>query len=257
MALEGKVAVVTGASRGIGRAICLGLAAAGAKVVAASRTEVDNSAGTDFERYGSGSILATAEAIAKRGGTAEAVRCDVTLEADVRYLIDTALAFYGRIDVLVSNAGIDCEAPVVDLDVKLLDQCLAVNLRAPLLLCKYALPSMMSRGSGSIFGITSGSAQGYRPGRVGYSVSKAGLERMFLSLAEEVRPKGIAVNLLDPGRMDTWMNQNGDWPGTSHIPMHQPDAIIPCAVWLAEQSAGTFSGQRVNRSEFGSTWGPS
>jgi NAD(P)-dependent dehydrogenase (short-subunit alcohol dehydrogenase family) len=87
-------------------------------------------------------------------------------------------------------------------------------------------------------------------------MSKAALERMFLCLAEEVRPDNIAVNVLSPGRVDTWMNRNGDWPGTSHIPMTQPDAVIPAAVWLATQTAASFTGQVVERAEFGVTWGP-
>ena len=167
------------------------------------------------------------------------------------------MSHFGRIDVLVSNAGIDCEAPVPDLDIDLLDRCLAVNVRAPLLLCKFALPAMMAQSSGgSIFGVTSGAARGYRPGRVGYSMSKAALERMFVNLAEEVRPYNIAVNVFSPGRVDTWMNRNGDWPGTAHIPMVQPEVVAPAATWLAEQTAATFTGQVVERAEFGVTWGP-
>jgi NAD(P)-dependent dehydrogenase (short-subunit alcohol dehydrogenase family) len=71
-------------------------------------------------------------------------------------------------------------------------------------------------------------------------MSKAALERMFVNLAEEVRPYDIAVNVLSPGRVDTWMNRRGDWPGTSHIPMEQPDSIMPAAVWLAGQTALTY-----------------
>ena len=88
---------------------------------------------------------------------------------------------------------------MAELDVDLLDRCLAVNVRGPLLLCKFGLPAMIARGAGSIMGITSGSARNYREARVGYSMSKAALERMFLSLAEEARPHNIAVNLLNPG----------------------------------------------------------
>ena len=117
------------------------------------------------------------------------------------------------------------------------------------------LPALLERGAGSIIGVTSGSARGYREGRVGYSMSKAALERMLLSLAEEVRPHNIAVNLFSPGRVDTWMNRRGDWPGTAHIPMVQPDAVIPAAVWLAAQTAQTFTGQVVEPN-FGLTWGP-
>lgn len=255
MRLAGKVAIVTGGSRGIGRAVCHGLARAGARVVVASRTEEEGAAGAEFERYAAGNIHETVAAIGRGGGEALAVKCDVSDAGEIRALVQTTLNHYRRIDVVVSNAGIDCESPVVDLDPELLDRCLAVNVRAPLLLCKYALPAMLAQGSGSIIGITSGSARGYREGRVGYSMSKAALERMFLSLAEEVRPGNIAVNLLSPGRVDTWMNRRGDWPGTAHIPMVAPDLVRPAAVWLAGQSAETFTGQVVERADFGITWG--
>ena len=257
MRLDGKVAIVTGGSRGIGRAICLGLGEAGASVVVASRTEEDRSAGTEYEKYGAGDIRATAEQITAAGGRALPVRCDVSQVQDIQDLVAAALNHFGRIDVLVCNAGMDCESPVVDLDVELLDQCLAVNVRGPLLLCKYALPAMISQGDGgSIYCVTSGSARNYREGRVGYSMSKAALERMFFSLAEEVRPHNIAVNVLEPGRVDTWMNRRGDWPGTAHIPMVQPDEITASGVWLAGQTAETLTGALVVRAEFGVSWGP-
>src|SRR5882724_3222278 len=256
MTLRDKVAIVTGGSRGIGRAICFGFAGQGAKVVVASRTEVETSAGTEFAKYAAGTIHDTAHMIQAQGGSAVGIKCDVTQVDDTRHLVDATLARFGRIDILVNNAGIDCESPVVDMDINLLDRCLAVNVRAPLLLCKFALPSMLAQCSGSIFCITSGAARGYRPGRVGYSMSKAALERMFLSLAEEVRSANIAVNVLGPGRVDTWMNRRGDWPGTAYIPMTQPEAIIPAAVWLAQQTAASFTGQVVERADFGVTWGP-
>src|SRR5919108_2118425 len=127
LTLQDKVAIVTGGSRGIGRAICLGLAAQGAKVVVAARTEVDTSADTAFEKYASGTIHATTQLIQQRGGTAIGTTCDVTRVEDIRRLVGTTLERFGRIDVLVNNAGIDCESPVIDLDVDLLDRCLAVN----------------------------------------------------------------------------------------------------------------------------------
>ncbi len=257
MPLQEKVAIVTGGSRGIGRAISRGLAQAGARVMVSSRTEVDQSGTNPFPRYSAGTIHQTAQEIQDGGGHAIAVKCDVTSDAEIRALVETALERFGRIDVVVSNAGIDLEAPVPDLDVAAIDRCLAVNVRAPLLLCKHALPALIAQGDGgSIFAVTSGAARGYRPGRVGYSMSKAALDRMFLSLAEEVRPHNIAVNLFSPGRVDTWMNRNGDWPGTAHIPMVPPDEVIPAAVWLAQQTAQTFTGNIVERAEFGQTWGP-
>src|SRR3989454_6783343 len=162
MTLRGKVAIVTGGSRGIGRAICLGLAGQGAKVVVASRTEVDTSAGTEFATYAAGTIHDTAQMIQAQGGTALGTKCDVAQVEDIRHLVEATLARFGRIDIVVSNAGIDCESPVVDLDIDLLDRCLAVNVRAPLLLCKFALPTMIAQNSGSIFCITSGAARAYR-----------------------------------------------------------------------------------------------
>jgi NAD(P)-dependent dehydrogenase (short-subunit alcohol dehydrogenase family) len=255
LSLSGKVAIVTGGSRGIGRAICQGYARAGASVVVASRTESESSVEPQYQQYASGTIHDTVESIRREGGQALAVPCDVSRAEDIQNLVQVTLDRFGRIDVVVSNAGIDCESPVVDLDIDLLDRCLAVNVRAPLLLCKFALPALLGQNSGSIFAVTSGAARGYRPGRVGYSASKAALERLFLSLAEEVRPHQVAVNLLSPGRVDTWMNRRGDWPGTAHIPMVEPDVIIPAALWLAQQSAETFTGQVVERADFGVTWG--
>lgn len=253
---DAPVAVVTGGSRGIGRAICLGLGAAGTRVVVAARTEAEAAAGSAFPRHGAGTIHDTARAVQERGGTALAVRCDVTRADEIQALVGAAVERFGRIDVLVANAGIDCESPVAGLDVDALDRCLAVNVRAPLLLCRFALPHMVGRRAGSIVGITSGAARGYRPGRVVYSMTKAALERAFLSLAEEIRAQNIAVNVLSPGRVDTWMNRHGEWPGTGHIPLVAPEAVAPAAVWLAAQTAASFTGQVVERADFGRTWGP-
>ncbi|MDP6550164.1 MAG: SDR family NAD(P)-dependent oxidoreductase [Dehalococcoidia bacterium] len=136
MNLDGKVAIVTGGSRGIGRAVCVGLGARGVKVVVAARTEADTSAGRPFVRFGSGTIGDTAGRIFRAGGAALAVRCDVTEADDLRRLVEATLDRFGRLDIVVANAGVDCESPVVDLDVGLLHRCLSVNVRGPLLLCK-------------------------------------------------------------------------------------------------------------------------
>ena len=257
MTLKGKVAIVTGGSRGIGRAICLAFGEAGAQVVVASRTMSDISEQSEYPRYAAGDIRDTARAIAAGGGEALPVQCDVTSADNLQDLVTETLLHFGRIDVVVSNAGIDCESPVTELDVDLLDRAMATNIRAPILLCKYALPAMISqRSGGSIFCITSGAAQGYRPGRVGYSMTKAALDRAYTSLAEEVREHNIAVNVLSPGKVDTWMNRRGHWPGTEHIPMDQPDSIREAALWLAGVRASDFTGHRIERAEFGVTWGP-
>jgi len=254
--IANKVAIVTGGSRGIGRAICYGLAQEGCNVIVASRTEDDSQDSSEYEQYASGSIHNTCKTIVDNGGNAFAHKCDVSNASDIQSLCTFAHQKFGRIDILVSNAGIDCESPVVDLPLSLIDDCLSVNIRSHLLLCKYALPHIMDHGDGgSIFGVSSGASRGYRKDRVGYSMSKAAVDRMFLSLAEEVKSHNIAVNVLSPGRVDTWMNRRGDWPGTAHIPMVGPDEIIPAAIWLAQQTSATFTGNLVERSEFGITWG--
>ena len=219
------------------------LAQAGVRVVVASRTEVDTSSKSDFQRYASGTIHQTAETIREQGGAAVGVKCDLSRSEEIqswsRPRWSTSVASTSWFPTRASTAKRRCR----DLGVDLLDRCLAVNVRAPLLLCKYALPAMIAQNAGgSVFAITSGSARTYRSGRVAYSMSKAALERMFLSVAEEVRSENIAVNLFGPGRVDTWMNRRGDWPGTAHIPMVQPEEVIPAAVWLAGQTAQTSPG---------------
>ena len=179
MTLRDHVAIVTGGSRGIGRAICLALAAQGAKVVVASRTEADTSAGTGFARYAAGTIHDTAQMIQDQGGSAVGLKCDVTQVEDMRHLVAATLQRFGRIDILVNNAGIDCESPVVDLDLDLLDRCLATNVRAPLLLCKFALPSMLAQRSGAIFCLTSGAKISAPP--AGRESSPASLRRSSVS----------------------------------------------------------------------------
>ena len=257
MSLTGKVAIVTGGSRGIGRQICLAYAEAGAQVVVASRTVADVSEQSEWPRYAAGDINDTARAIAAAGGESLPVQCDVTSSDDLKNLVSKTLSHFGRIDVVVSNAGIDCESAVTELDVDLLDRAMATNIRGPILLCKYALPAMIAqRSGGSIYCITSGASTGYRPGRVGYSMTKAALDRAYTSLAEEVREHDIAVNVLSPGKVDTWMNRRGHWPGTERIPMDQPETIREAALWLAGVKASDFSGNRVERAEFGATWGP-
>jgi NAD(P)-dependent dehydrogenase (short-subunit alcohol dehydrogenase family) len=254
--IANKVAIVTGGSRGIGRAICYGLAQEGCSVIVASRTEDNAQDGSEYQKYASGTIHNTVKAIVENGGNAFAHRCDVHDADDIESLCTFAYQKFGRIDILVSNAGIDCESPVVDLPLSLIDDCISVNIRSHLLLCKYALPHMIEHGAGgSILGVSSGASRGYRKGRVGYSMSKAAVDRMFLCLSEEVKPDNIAVNVLSPGRVDTWMNRRGDWPGTAHIPMVAPNEITPAAIWLAQQTASTFTGNLVERSEFGVTWG--
>ena len=238
--LTGKVAIVTGASRGIGRAIALGLARAGAAVAGTAR-RLDSSPGIG------GTLKQTIELIAAAGGTALAVPADITDPAGAQVLADRAKAELGRIDVLVNNAGVYPRGAVADFPPEEWLGLMAVNVNAPFFMCHAVLPTMIAQGGGNILNVSSGSARHYSTGRVGYSTSKAALERFSMSLAEEVSEHGIAVNAWTPGLVATDMNRQSERGA-------QPEAVAESAVWLAAQGA-SFTGHVVARQEFGVSWG--
>lgn len=243
--LRDKVVLVTGASRGIGRALAVGFAQEGAFVVAVARTQT-----------GADSLEGTVQQIVGSGGKAVAVACDVTKENEVNRVVDTALTTFGRIDVLVNDAGVNVRGIVLELAAESWDQIMAVNVRGPFLMCKHALPIMIRRGRGNVINITSSTSQHYVRGDVAYSTSKAALNRFTLNLAEEVRQYNIAVNLLTPGLVESHLTR--DWtPSGPEDTRHPspPQAVVPAAVWLACQDASTFTGRVVSRYDFGKTWG--
>jgi NAD(P)-dependent dehydrogenase (short-subunit alcohol dehydrogenase family) len=203
--LRGKVAVVTGASRGIGEAIARGLAADGARVACVARTR------NEGDKRVAGSLQATVAAIEAAGGEA------VPLVADLRDLdacaqvIDDARATLGPIDILVNNAAWTWFAPVAEFPVDQWLRSFAINVHAPMVLSQAVLADMIPRQSGAIVNISSGSARG--PGRgpyptppilrdgVLYGTEKAALERFSQGLAEELYPHGITVAALSPSQV--------------------------------------------------------
>ena len=238
--LTGKVAIVTGASRGIGRAIALGLARAGAAVVGTAR-QLDSSPGTG------GTLAETVALITAGGGSGLAVPADITDPAGAQALADRAKAELGRIDILVNNAGVFPHGAIADFAPDEWLKLMAVNVNAPFYLCHAVLPTMIEQGSGNILNVSSGAAQRSIKARVGYSTSKAALERFSMGLAEEVREQGIAVNAWTPGLVATDMNNQ-------HERGAPPEAVAESAVWLAAQDA-SFTGNVVAREEFGVAWG--
>ncbi len=152
--MRNKIAIVTGASRGIGKAIALGFAREGATVVVAARSE---SAPSDRLP---GSIHETVAEIERWGGRGLAVRCDVTDEAGVAVAVGKTLETYGRVDVLVNNAAIDFPLPVADMPLKRWDIVMRVNATGPFLCAKAVLPAMIAQGRGSIINISSQAATG-------------------------------------------------------------------------------------------------
>jgi NAD(P)-dependent dehydrogenase (short-subunit alcohol dehydrogenase family) len=228
MRLSGSVAVVTGSSRGIGKAIAVGLAREGADIVVASRTEIEK------ERL-PGTIYKTADEVRALGRRALPVRCDVTSEQSINDMVVKALAEFGRIDILVNNAGVAYPYPLVETPLKRWELMLRVNLTGAFLCIKAVLPKMIEQNSGSIINISSRVVNQRGPITTGiaYAVAKAGVERLTYGLASEVGKYGIAVNTIKPrGRVNTeglrFLLPNADWSQWD-----SPDMMVKAAVLLA------------------------
>ena len=204
--LDGKVAIVTGASRGIGKAIAQLFAAEGAKVACAARTV------TEGDHILEGSLMTTVSEIEKAGGTAVPMQVDVSHEESCRELVAKTRETFGPIDVMVNNAALTYFIPVKDIPVRRWLRSFSVNFHGPFILSQLALQDMVERGSGAIVNISSGAAIG--PGRgpyqeatggerggTLYGAEKAALERFTQGLAEEVYRYGISVTCVSPSQV--------------------------------------------------------
>ena len=248
MKLDGKVAIVTGGSRGIGKQICLTFAREGAAVVVAARTE---------KKGGKlpGTIHQTAEEIRSFGGQALPVRTDITIDEDVQRMVQTTLDKFGHIDILVNNAAANVNATISDLPIKRWDLMMRVNLRGTFICTKAVLPTMMSQKSGNIMAMTSIAAKRKAPpGEVCYSITKAGIELFCWGLAQEVKEYNIAVNDLYPtgGVTTDGFKEVFKHRGLSEEILKQmktPEQIAEAALWIAQQDASTFTGRSVNDDE--------
>jgi len=190
---SGKVAVVTGASRGIGRAVAICLASRGAHVVAAARGD---------------HAAATVEAIQASGGRADLVSVDVTDAKSVVAMVGGALERHGRIDVLVNNAGIARDQLLMRMKREEWDQVMATNLTAAFVCSQAVIKTMIKQRSGRIISISSVVAQSGNPGQANYAASKAGLIGFSKTLAREVASRKITVNVVAPGLIDTDMTRD-------------------------------------------------
>ncbi len=188
--LEGRVALVTGAARNIGRAIALDLANGGANVFVSAQSD---NAGLDE----------TVSAIAAAGGTAHAMLADVTNEDHVAAMFKAALDRFGRLDILVNNAAVRGETPLAEMTLAEWRRVVAVTLEGPFLCARAALPHLIASGHGSIINI--GGLTGYTgaKNRVHVVSAKAGLDGMTKALAHELAEHTITVNLVSPGLIDT------------------------------------------------------
>ena len=247
--MDGMVAVVTGASRGLGRAIAKEYAREGAKVVACARLQSPTGL--------TGTVAETVADILALGGEALEIPCDVSDEAQVSEMVRQTLERYGRIDVLVNNAGIMILGEtILDIDPARWDQVVAANVRGPYLVTRAVLPVMMEQKRGSIINI--GSRMGDDPklgGGVLYSSSKAALHMFSYCLADEMREHNIAVNILSPGSLKSEGSAAIPWTQRDWHERVDPDVVGPCTVYLALQDAKSFTCQLVSRADFGKTWG--
>jgi NAD(P)-dependent dehydrogenase (short-subunit alcohol dehydrogenase family) len=188
--LAGKVALVTGSGKGIGRAIAEAFAAEGAAVVLAARSRAD--------------LAEVAGAIrARNNGRALAIPTDVTQDSAVEALVEQTLSELGRLDLLVTSAGAASFGAVADSKPGDWDTMLTLNLRSVMVCCRAVLPAMMRQRSGMIINVSSIATKRTLPGSAAYTASKAGLEAFSRVLAEELRPHGVRVGVLVPGAVDT------------------------------------------------------
>jgi 3-oxoacyl-[acyl-carrier protein] reductase len=232
--MTGRVALVTGASRGIGRAIATGLAEAGATVVAAARG--DHAAGT-------------VEAIRAAGGSAEVLSLDVTDTAAIDAAVKGIVERLGRLDVLVNNAGITRDTLLLRMKREDWDAVLQTNLTAAFACAQAAVKPMIKQRSGRIINITSVVGQSGNAGQVNYAASKAGLIGFTKALAQEVASRNVTVNAVAPGLIDTDMTRaiaggaHEEW--AAKIPLARlgtPEDVASAVRFLASDEASYITG---------------
>lgn len=238
----GKVAFVTGAGSGIGRATALAFAAAGARVTIADINETG--------------LKQTAELIAAQGGTALAQRCDVTRSAEIKVALDATIAAFGRLDAAFNNAGIEQPgASIVDLSEEMLDRVLAVNLKSVFLCMKHQIPLMLQNGGGAIVNTSSGAGVMAIRNQSGYCASKFGVTVASKVAALEFAAQNIRVNALCPGIIDTPMiaRYTGDTEeGRANIikqepvgRMGRPEEMAATVLFLCSDAGGFITGHAL------------
>lgn len=240
---EGKVALVTGGTSGIGRAAALLYARKGAKVVVAGRraSEGDNTVGQIQAAGGEGIFVAT----------------DVSKAADVQTLLDRTLSAYGRLDAVFNNAGVEGKfGPLTEADEEVWDQTIDINLKGAWLSLKYQIPALLQSGGGAIVFNSSVVAEIGLPSASIYSASKGGVVSLARTAAIEYAAQNIRINVVNPGAVWTDMANRGFGDKLAFegfmVPKHPigrvgtPEEIAEAAVWLTSDAASFITGQVLN-----------
>ena len=242
MKLRGKTALVTGAGRGIGRAIALALGREGADVAVA-----------DINRETAGAVCREIE---KEEGRALAVAVDLTKRAEVDRMVEQVCAQFGRVDILVNNAGWDRVQPFLQSEEETWDKIIALNFKAALYTCKAVLPSMVARGHGKVVNVSSDAGRGGSMGQAVYSGTKGAIIAFSKTLAREMARYKINVNVVCPGLTETQLLQNCREQApkviegvTRAIPwgrVGQPEEVAEAVVFLALPSSDYITGQTLS-----------
>jgi citronellol/citronellal dehydrogenase len=255
--LKGKVAIITGASRGIGKAIAVKFAEHGIKVAIAAKT-VKASAKTP------GTIFDTVKEVEKCGSEALAVQTDVRDEVALKRLVQTTYDQFGRIDILVNNAGAIIWQPIEELPVKRFDLMTQINYRAPYILCHEALPFIKEQAQGFIINMSPPPKLGFLAtdrwaGRTGYLMSKFGMSHLTMGLAEELKAYEISVNSLWPANIiDTQATRvfAEMFKADKIVPWYSPDLIADACLEIIKHAPNELTGQMLIAEDFLAARGP-